>query len=329
MALTLCVAFGTVDEPAVWAAIIDDDWEPAVGMRAEFHVKANADDVDDLFEIVAQVMYISEVEDGSAVVYLFGGEDLPDESMTDRLEANSWTQLESDEAHSVMEVVSAAPPTAAAHDVLLVVGDPFSQPDGSPVAFQAWNRMIAPEDPLLPMFGQRLVVDLLDSVSDDALEPDLRDDGDSVPFRVVIPVDPWTPGNASDGVNTVVVYCAVVDAGVAQVVFWAPSLEAIDGFDLLAAGWEMLTEEDFDPLDFKLAERIELALKTELQIELDEDGEPYLTDFQIRDAAEVSPDLYDLLPPGLAEQCRFAAEMTEADDVLARWRDEGFGRDSA
>lgn len=329
MAVTLCVAFGTPEEPAAWAAVMDDEWEPTIGMRAEFHVKASAEDEEDLFEIVAQVVYIGSADDGSAITYLFGGEDLPDEDMTDRLELNSWTRLPDEDARNVMDVVSAAAPTAAAHDILLVVGDPFARSDGAEVAYQAWNRIIAPEDPLLPMFGQRLVVDLLDSASDDAFGTDVVEEDPKTPFKVLIPVDPWTPGTAASGVNTIVVYSAIVDAGVAQVVFWAPSLASIDGFDLMAAGWEMLDEEDFDPVEFRLTERVELAAKTELRIALDEDDEPCLIDFQIQDAAEVSPDCYDLLPPGLAEHCRFAAEMVSADDIVAQWREEGFGSASA
>jgi hypothetical protein len=301
-----------------------------LGQRTQFDFHASfPDGRSDVTELVTQVVYVEEEEDGTEVSYLFGGEEIPDSDLQARFEAAFWTRMSDDEARDVLEIVAVTPPVAAIHDVLLLVGDPTARDeDGNLVPVEAWNFYLNPDDPRLPMFGQRLQFDLLNWIPDEDDEEDedlddLDEDVDSEENDPVIPqdIDVWVPSSAAEGATALVVYCSIVDVGEAQVSFWVSSLGDIDGFDLMAAGWEKLGPDTFDPVEFRAAERIDLALRTHLEIRMDPYGEVYLTDFEIQDAVNVSEDQYALLPPSMIEACRAARELLDVDDIVRDWGD--------
>lgn len=292
MVAWMCLAFGTLEQPVVWAAEVED-CELEVGARTDLGLMTVGPDGDpEVTRIVSQVIMAETREDGVEVGYLFAGEEAPDEITEQRLSDGDWTRLEDEDALRVMELVMSAPPTASMHDLLLVIGEEDPQ---------VWALTLEPEDPLLPMFGQRITLDALGAEVDETTMPAL------------------------------VIYSALVEAGVGEAVFWVDELTAtVDGFDLLAAGWELLDEDEFDASEFRLGDRIRVARAVELTLEVDEDGDTYLTDFAVHDAESIPADCYELLPEALAEYCQFAAEVaSNSDAMLEEWRRELEGGSSA
>lgn len=332
MSSTVCVAFGSVSDPAVWAADMPQAWTPMLGMRTQFQVQmSDADEEDgEMAEIISQVVFCDVQEDGSPITFIFGGNEVPDEDIMSRFEDNSWVRLPENAAREILQIIETAPPVASTHDIVLIVGDPSKIDENGNVEYEIWNRILAPNDPLLPMFGQQLLLDVVDSMPDSEVDVELPTEQpgeDKQTFRDRVRffqgVNMNTVGSAIGGLPVSVIYCAQVEPGVAQIAFWAKDLGSIDGYDLLAADWALMGEgDDFDVDEFRVTDRILLAEKTFLDIRVDDSGEPFLSDFEIRDAAKVAEDQYSLLPPALAEHCRFAKELEQTDDIVRQWSDE-------
>lgn len=338
MSATLCVAFGTLESCSVWATTISADVDIYLGMRTQFNFSDEPDDEDPL-EVVGQVVHTDVQEDGSAISFLFAGEELPDRELQAQLDEH-WMKLDEDNAHDVMLIVATAPPTAFNHDVLILVGDLDERDeDGKPTA-QVWSCEFIPDDPLLPMFAQRLMIDVLGAAPDEDDEPEAEaeapegsDEGDAAAgdyYPDLREADPelndmsrW-PAPTDDGVvPAVTVYCAIVAPGVGEIAFWTPTLGSVTGFDMMAAGWELLSHDDFDMEEFRATQRLEVARRTVLDIRVDEDSdELYLYDFEIEDAASIPEDFYSFLPSALADHCRFAVAIGDVDDVISGWRDD-------
>lgn len=348
--LTLCVAFGNAAHPAVWASTLDVENVPGLGMRTQVHLTLSngEDDPDEGVEVdedddsvlIAEVAHLDVNEDGTPVAYLYASDDLPSETTISLLEQADWVRLNDDVARGVLAIVEASPPAAATHDVLLVLGDP--DPSEGPAAVEAWSRSFHPDDPRVPMFGDRLLIDPLDAMGDytdlndsylditleigvpdddnaDSDESDTdSDDEEVVAYNRLIDLD--EPGSLDDGFPGLVFYAAKVDAGEAQVGFWLPRPEGINGFELLAAGWQRMNADEFDPVEFRLSERINLATRTVIRVEEDEDGDIRLADYEIDDAETVEDDQLELLPPALSEHCRASREFTDIESIIDSWR---------
>lgn len=329
--LLMCIAFGSTAAPAVWAGANDLEQMPQVGQVANLEFREAS--TGDTLTVSAEFVYVGLDDEGDDVAYLYAG-DLPDEQLHTALEGSAWTQLSPEAAKSILAIVESAPPVAAVHDVLLVIGDPEAVDEDGEPAVQAWNRTIYPDDPLVPMFGERLIIDVFDATedySDSDDEDESFDDSDDededssgeVLVRVLAPIDLTAPGTPEDGYPSVVFYAAKVEAGEAQVGFWVHSIGAATAFDLVEAGWQMLSPEQFDPVEFRVAERVNLAVRTTIVTGEDEDGTPALLDFAVLDASGVREDQYSLMPTILAEHCRAANELNGDMDALIRsWSQE-------
>lgn len=323
----LCVAFGSLENPSAWASEIPDNWTPVIGMRTQFnmHVEQENGDTDD-YEIVGQVVYTeSDEEDGSTLAFIYGGEKEPEIVIQLLLEANGWVRLDDSEAHEIIQIVQIAPPSATMHDVLILVGDMETKDENGKLVFDVWTRLFEPEDPLLPMFGQRLFIDVVNSVDDEEAERILDDQGN------VEIADLDAPASLDKGIPGLVIYCAIVSPGVAQMAFWVKSLGDIDGYTMMASGWEKIDQEDIDDNgDFRLEERLDLALRTRLDLKADKEGFPYLDDFSIDNAEEIPESSYDILPPMIVEYCKFAKELKPVENIdglIAGWEDKGENND--
>lgn len=317
----LCVAFGSLENPSAWASEIPDDWTPVIGMRTQFnmHVEQENGERDD-YEIIGQVVYTEAEEDGSTLAFIYGGEKEPEVVIQLLLEANGWVRLEDSEAHEIIQIVQIAPPSATMHDVLVLVGDMETKDEDGNLVFDVWTRLFEPEDPLLPMFGQRLFIDMVNSVADEEAERilDAKGNVDVADLNATPTLETGVPG--------LVIYCAIVSPGIAQMAFWVKSLGDIDGYTMLANGWEKLEEDDIDNNgDFRLMERLDLALRTRLDLKADEEGYPYLDDFSIDNAEEIPESSYDILPPMIVEYCKFAKELKTVENVdglIAGWEEK-------
>lgn len=329
--VTLCVAFGSRNRAVVWAGTYETEFAPTPGQSTEIHLHDPADERDEGPEsIMAEVVY-SEIEDnGTTVVFLYAGEELPNEHVSSLFEASQWVPMSEAQARDIMEIVDAAPPMAHTHDVLLVAGDLDARDEDGNPTFEAWNREIAADDPVIPMFGERLYVDVLDALpfDEDEADGDIEDEideGDESPVGMRMVADENNVGSAADGLPAVVFYAAKVDHGEAQVGFWVSSLADISGFDLVAAGWQKMTPETFDPVEFRLAERVDLARRTRIDTDVDSEGQYFLKDYELLNAAQVEESQYELLPSALANHCRAAREMLGINEIVSGWADEQSG----
>jgi hypothetical protein len=332
MDVTLCLVFGSLDRAIVWAGAYETDQPPMAGQSTEIHLHTQPDMQDSEPEtIIAEVVHSEVSEEGETVVFLYAGEDMPDEHTISLLSALRWLPMSDNQAQDVMEIVAAAPPMARLHDVLLIVGDVNNlDSEGNP-SVEAWNRTISADDPVIPMFGERMYVDVIDAVplDEDYEEVDENLDIDNEDIVFIPAANEENTGSAENGLPAVVFYAAKVDPGEAQVGFWVSSLGDITGFDLVAAGWEKMTQDTFDPIEFRLSERVDLSRRTRIETDFDEEGQIVLNDFEVKNAAEVTESQYELLPSALANHCRTAKEMLSIDDIVSGWVDEqGNGKTS-
>lgn len=360
MTSTLCVAFGSIEVPAVWATRMANEWVPEPGRRVQFQFRQDEDadragskrfranldtgnehdeDHDMTDAIVGHVTYADVQEDGEGIAFVYAGVPHPPVELQEILQANSWLRLSDEDARGVLDVIEHANPVAAVQDLMLVIGDPQMDADGV-APMETWSRIVQPYDPTLPLFGQRLILNAIagDEVYDEddesnEYEDDAAADAAAEAAQAAAAarvdqrqdeVDLWAPGSRSEGLPALVIYCTATEPGAAQVAFWVASLSDLDGFDLLAAGWEKFDPEVLNENgDFQLATRVRLALRTKLDIREDADGDSYVNDFEIVDAGSVPESSYPLLPAGLADHCRFAAELGDSDDIIGRWMNTG------
>lgn len=331
----LYVAFGSRDRAVVWAGTYQTEEPPRPGQSTEIQLHSRPDMEDeDPESLLTEVVYAEEDEEtGVTVVYLYAGETLPDERISQLFEASKWVSMGEPEARSIMELVDATPPLAHTHDVLLIVGDPDAKDGEGKRAPEAWNRVIVADDPVIPMFGERLYVDVLDALPlDDEDEEDGEGEGEDLDLEdaddeepvlgVHLIADENVEGTGAYGLPAVVFYAAKVDPGEAQVGFWVSGLGDVSGFDLVAAGWQKMSPDQFDADEFRLSERVDLAKRTKIYTELDDDGQYVLKDYELLDAATVTESQYDLLPQALVNHCRAASEMMQIDDIVSGWVDE-------
>ena len=303
--LTLAVVFGRPGEVVGWATQERADAVPPLGMRAQFRVVDPADpgsDDDPDRLLYAQVLFSGERDDGGHLAFLYGGTEVPSQEFADFLEAAQWTVLDAAAAEEVLSVCASAPPMAAVHETLLVTGDP----DLGEV--QAWLRSALPSEPVLPVFGQRVLLDPADSTGEDT--------SDTLP-RVL---DLDRPGSLAEGMPALTLHAEIVEPGFAKVVFWVPDPGEVDAFALSAAGWDQVSVPDqFDPELFRLSRRIELAARTDIRTEVDDYGLERVRDITVAGAETVDPDDYELLPPAVAVHCQVQREMSDLEDVVREW----------
>lgn len=335
MDVTLCLVFGSRERAVVWAGSYETDEPPMEGQSTEIHLHTQPDMGDpEPDSIVAEVVHTEISEEGQGVVFLFAGEQLPDDHIISLLTALHWVPMSDNQAQDVMEIVEAAPPMARVHDVLLVVGDlDLVDADGNPEV-EAWNRTISADDPVIPMFGERMYVDVLDALpfldedeifTEEDEESELAEDDldySEEALNLVPEADENNVGSAATGLPAVVFYAAKVDPGEAQVGFWVSSLGDITGFDLVAAGWEKMTPDTFNPTEFRLAERVDLSRRTHIDTDFDDEGQIILNDYEVENASLVSESQYELMPSALVNHCRAAKEMLGLDDIVSSWIDE-------
>lgn len=337
--IMLCVAFGSKTHPAAWASSLDVEELPSIGMRTQLFLHSRAESTenletsaeeDDSSYVVAEVAHVGVDDDGVPVAYLFASSDLPDDETIGYLEQGHWVRLGDDAARGILTILESSPPAAATHEVMLVLGD--VAPDGDPSKVEAWTKCFLPDDPRIPMFGDRMLLDPLDALGEyeDSEDEDSADaDGGETPDKESAegtPYNRWLDleqqGSDDEGYPALVFFAAKVDAGEAQVAFWIPKPGTLNGFDLLAAGWQQMSVEEFDPIEFRVVERVDLASRTVIRVQENSDESlGLLVDYEVDNAASVRDDQLELLPPVLAEHCLASRELGDIDAIIESWRD--------
>lgn len=255
-------------------------------------------------------------EDSPGGIFIYAGPDLPSAEFSASMEEDDWEPLAPETVTELLDVIAHSPAVANVHHLILCIGDPDTIAT-DPGRMWAWS--VEPEDPTLPLFGQRARVFPTSEAPDE--------DADEAASEVDANYDMMGRASADNGVTaglaTVTVFAAIAEPGEADIVLWTPTLGDIDLLDLVASGWSPVTEEyGFDPVEFRLADRIRLAMATRLTLTEGPHGDPEIVDWDVQDAVSVDPNDYELLPPLLAGNCSAARDLVNIDDIVAGWISE-------
>lgn len=363
VSIQLYITFGYDEEAEVWGSAVEIERLFKLGEKTQIVLRENAEEEDEAISIIdCEVAHIDYTEDGEAMVFAYN-DDPATEEMQRLLTAANWTKLEDEDADSIIEVLDYAPPVAALHDLLLVVGDYESvDEEGYPSNLQVWHRMIEPDDPSVPIFGEKFFSHVIlangetaesseeeyddeaEELSEEQLEmindllsenTELELVGDTptgsepiihVDMGDIEPIDLEEPGSPEEGYPVLTFYTAKVGYGEASVGVWARAIEPYSELDMIADGWELLSRDALDLQEFRIKERIGLALNTFLTMVQDEKGNRYIERYEIVDPYMVTEEQFLLIPPALQEMSQGIKELSKdfenIDAFLNDWQQE-------
>ena len=327
MRALVSVLFGAGGRHIGWVSEEDLPTLPTVGMPVVINVGPERRN-----PVEGQV-YRSWPDEGTEPggMLIYGGPTIPDDEFQRGIEIAGWERLADDAIRILAEAVDQTPVLAATHEVVLIVGDPND-------SVQAFQRVLVPIDPILPVFGQRLRLQISHDVDPDLLDDD---DGDvdlteeqwrALHDAAVRQVEDELTGSQpvdgiTEGVPSVTIYSSVVRNGVGRVAFWAPGLGNLDAAHLIANEWEELRiPAQFDPSDFRLDERVALARQTTVTFEPTELGAERIKDWSLAEPGSVDESQFTLLPPMLVEHVRAARELDNVHFYMDEWTDNQSGQ---
>lgn len=321
MKTIISVVFGNRREAAGWITEQDVDGLPVVGTPVSINVGAP----DSPLSAEGQVYRAwPGVDDDPGGIFIFGGSSVPDEDFQYGMDNASWDRISEEALRVLVETASQTPVLAAVHEVTLLVGNP-----GEPSRLLAFQRLLQPYDPVLPLFSQRLRVEALEDKTLEELDAQAlleEEDDDEVWNEEVNHLEKELRGlkpipAAKAGLPGLVIYSSIISNGVARVCFWSPSLGDVAEEDLVANAWDPIrVPEQFDPIDFRLGRRIELAMKSDVTFVDTEFGTSTVNEWTIEEPLEVAEEDYPLLPPLLVEHCKAQKELRDIDLFLSEWQ---------
>lgn len=276
----LYLVFGTLDEHESWLVGIGDEPLPAVGEVVRLSLPRLDGSV---IPISAHVRYRTWVPGEPLRVYAHGGAVVPPREVRELLTTRGCVRLSSEESEHIVATILNVPTLASIHEVLLIVG--------SEDIYEAWRWVGAMEDRVIPIFGQRVHLPLLEM--------------SKTPWSDVLASTPPGIHRSVHMPKGVVFYAAKSESGDAQI---AVSIKSVDlpqemnGFDLLAGGWEKLSREHFSAEQFDTWARINLAERTILFSVETENGKRGI-DFEVVTPETISSYELDLLPLAIRNYC--------------------------
>lgn len=280
MKSVISMVFGTLGQRVGWVAEEDMPALPVAGMAVAIRAAGHPG------VAYGQVYrFWPGGDDAPSGVLIYGGPDVPDDAFQLGLEEAGWQRLSDEAMESLSQAIDDTPTLAAVHEAYIVAGDPRS-PDVAVL-----RRRLVPPDPSLPLFGQRLRL----GGPEDAPEADSQ-------------------------IGAVCVYSGLIEPGVARVFLWMPDLGPLEPEVMVANEWQILgIPEDFDPEEFRLADRVRLALATSITFQTTRTGTQQVQDWSVSESEPVTEADYELLPLLLAENQRAAGELADLDRIVARW----------
>lgn len=364
----LCVVFGYGDDAEVWAANIITDRYLNLGEAAKINLSSeNGEQLD----VDGEVVHVGLTDEGNNYAIAVSESAVEDDEFREALSNSEWTLLGEEESEDVFEIVDTAPPVAALHDLLLVVGDYKAVDEfGYPNGITVWHRVIEPNDVSVPLFGEKFYSHVI--LSNSELEPEIEEfeleeglsleevfneidkledapyDGKEASVSSLIEsdedsnnpiiyleaeVDLDMEGNPEDGYPVLAFYTAKVDYGVASIGVWSKSIEPYTEFDMIADGWELLGPELFNPLEFRLQERIDIAMQTLLTLSVDEEENRFVHEYALTKPEDIVEGQFDLIPPTLQDFVtgvkEISHEIDNIDSLMGEWivEDENNKRD--
>ncbi len=322
--VTLCLGFGSKGSAMAWATSMSvKEGSVSLGMRVQFQINLVIEDKPAVVYVVGQVCAAETMWDGSPIFYCYGGEELP-ELVIEKLEDNNWVVLTPEQAERAVEIMSTAPPSAATHTIFLLVGDPKNlDSEGVPI-FEIWQKTLTPSVATLPAFGQRLELLVLPSNSENGVDPASFNANDIAETSLgVWPRSQNYMSEAERSLSVLIFYSGLFQIGFGAVGAWTPNMGSIDGFDMLEAGWKMPSSDALDLKGLRIAERIDLALRTHLTISApDSDGAATVEDYFLGEAETVPESQYELLPSSLVEHVKASKDLANPESIFEQWRKE-------
>ncbi len=329
MRALVSILFGVRNNKVGWVSESEINLLPNVGMVIPIRFGEEDD-----HPLEGQVYRAWEDEDGDpGGMVIYAGETIPDELFQESMETSGWERL-TDEALKVLsDIIDETPVLAAIHEVVLIVGDPARED-----RLLAFQRSLTPYDPALPLFSQRLRLDLAQDVDKDEYD-DAEEEGEELTeeeWRVFQENETrGINGELADnslidglirGIPAITIYSALVRSGLGRVAFWTSSLGNLTAEHLVENDWEELRiPQQLDPRDFRLSERVNLAKQSIVSFEITDFGTARIRDWTMESPLLVGEDQYSLLPQMLVEHVKAASEFTHMDDYLAEWsRDSGW-----
>jgi len=309
MRTVISLVFGPLHAPTGWAGEEDLPVLPMVGQT----LVIDFDNVP-VPSVRGQIFRTWEDPDlDTASVLIYAGHQPPADGTADALTGSGWQQLSNDTVTHLARVVEETPVIAAVHEVVLAVGG------STPATTSVYRRTLNPDDPVLPLLGQRLLVDVLENNELDEDDPEFDDD------EYLAKINDHLRGVGSPrvsefGLPVLTVHTSELQKGSARILMWTPHLGDVPEGALLDTGWVKTSPEDrcLDP-DFRLARRVNLAMRTELTLQENDYSSVSLGDWYINDPSDVTEEDKELLPVLLWEQTVAAQEIGSLDEIVAGW----------
>lgn len=359
----LYLAFGYGEDAEVWGSSVDVERLFKLGEKTQIVLRdSSAGDSEEIYTIDCEVSYIDYTETGEPYVFLCNDEPIT-ELYKDLLEGANWSRMEEEDEEDILDVLDYAPPVAALHDLVLVVGDYTSVDEqGYPDKVQVWHRAIEPNDPIVPVFGEKFlshvilangdseyevedpepteeqlakiaeildnpeILDIKEVVSPGTFEDYSNSTGELEIVIVNDDINLEEPGDPEKGYPVITFYTSKASYGEANIGVWCRSIEPYTELDMIADGWQLLPKEAMNLQDFRLKERVELALNTFLTMVEDENGSRFIERYEIIDPSLVTEEQFALIPPALQEMSLGIKELDKdfenIDAFLNDWVQE-------
>lgn len=266
-----------------------------------------------------------------ASVLVYGGLDVPTPEQEELLYETGWIPVDSELTGTLAGLISEIPPIAVVHESVLAVGDPDNH---NSITMYATTGM--PDDPSVPLFGERARLPLTDGPLDDDYD-DFSDDMTDEEYR-----DAWiaredklmeaidreiateTPRNIrTEGFPVITLGSWMVEPGLARVLYWTPTLGDVTPQDLLDAQWEIQTIPDaVDPTASDFATMVRLAKRTRLRFEPSIMTYLRPRDWTITNADTLTDTELTYLPSELVDHVLTGREMESLDTIIDSWANE-------
>lgn len=338
MRVIVSVLFGLRENAVGW--IIEEQLPelPPVGVPVVINIESNG-----IASIEGQLYRTWESNEESGEpggMLIYGGTEIPTAEFQNILEQVGWEKLTQDAIVVLFAAVQQTPVMAALHDVLIVVGDPEKQDE-----MTAFQRILRPYDPTMLLFGQRVRLNLANEMGDDeesltqeilaSLPSDLQgqeemsvEDLMKIRDEELMEVEQELKGLISTdhivkGIPAITIFSTIIRNGTGRIVFWCPTLGNVDPTVLIANEWQQVSiPDDFDPQDFRLYERINLAKRATITFEPTEFGTFQTKEWDIEDPLSVKDEDFMLMPPVLVENIKAKRDIASINDYITEWAKE-------
>lgn len=359
ISVQLYLAFGYGDQAEVWGSSVELERVFKLGEKTQIILRDTSDEeFERVVTIDCEVAHIDYTDSGEPYIFIYH-EDFISDEYSELLEAANWERMAEEDEDSILEVLEYAPPVAALHDLILVVGDYESvDADGYPNEVKVWHRVIEPDDPSVPVFGEKFHSHVvLSKAESDFNETPISNEEDPEPTEEQInkihellntpemlelkskgeptglepeielllgseTIDLESAGTPEDGYPVLAFYTAKVDYGEANVGVWCRSIDPYTELDMIADGWKLLPKEALNLDDFRLKERMELALNTFVTMVEDEKGTRFIERYEIIDPSLVTEEKFPLIPPALQEMSVGIQELDRDFENISSYIDD-------